>query len=197
MTKAPADWSSDPIDILLAHDAWATGRMLDLCAALGNEELDRVFELEGLPIGPGSLRATLVHIITRYWYWADNLTGKAATKTTTPRPSLAGRPSVARMREGLESGMRALHDAVAAARRTGLERPITASWRNAPILTAGAAIVHVTTHSMHHRAQCQIMLRRLGRHDIAAASDCLSVAEWQSEVETGRRHPPPTPNARS
>ncbi|MBL9147143.1 MAG: hypothetical protein JNM94_00470 [Phycisphaerae bacterium] len=40
------------------------------------------------------------------------------------------------------------------------------------------------------------MLRRLGRHDIAAASDCLSVAEWQSEVETGRLPPPTMPAPR-
>jgi len=196
MTKAPADWSSDPIDILLAHDTWATGRMLEICAALGNEELDRVFALEGMPIGPGSIRATLVHVITRYWYWADNLTGRGNDEKP-PRPSLAGTPNVARMREGLESGMRELRQAADAARRRGLEHTITTSWRNAPILTAGAAIVHVTTHSMHHRAQCLIMLRRLGRADIAAASDNLSVADWQSEVETGRRQPPPCPTPRS
>mgnify|MGYP001407137164 CR=1 FL=1 len=41
--------------------------------------------------------------------------------------------------------------------------------------TVGAAIVHVTNHGMHHRAQCMNMLRRLGR----PVNADLDELEWQ------------------
>lgn len=40
--------------------------------------------------------------------------------------------------------------------------------------TRGAVVTHVTTHGMHHRAQCVNMLRRLGD----AGPWKVSVVEW-------------------
>ena len=52
---------SDPFDILLAHDRWATHIVLDRCERLTPEQFSTSF-----PIGPGEsggLRATLTHIV--------------------------------------------------------------------------------------------------------------------------------------
>jgi uncharacterized damage-inducible protein DinB len=40
--------------------------------------------------------------------------------------------------------------------------------------TRGAVITHVTTHGMHHRAQCLNMLKHLGVSPLPLSS----VAEW-------------------
>ncbi len=40
--------------------------------------------------------------------------------------------------------------------------------------TAGGILTHVTTHSMHHRAQCLNMLRHLGIKQLPMSS----VMEW-------------------
>ena len=46
------------VDRLLGHDAWTTRQLLEICAKLPNEQLDREFD-----IGHRTLRATFDHII--------------------------------------------------------------------------------------------------------------------------------------
>jgi len=41
-------------------------------------------------------------------------------------------------------------------------------------ITRGAVVAHVTTHGMHHRAQCLNMLRQLGVSPLPPSS----VVEW-------------------
>jgi uncharacterized damage-inducible protein DinB len=50
-------------------------------------------------------------------------------------------------------------------------------------LTLGAMLVHVTTHGMHHRAQCLNMLRRIGGDDRPLELDAL---EWADTLERSR-----------
>ncbi len=185
--SSPQPLSSDPIDVLLKHDEWANRRLLEICAALTDEEFDRPFG-----IGPGSLRATLAHIVTRYYYWSDTIAERTAAQKPN-RPALGRNPSAAHLLEALGPAAADLRLVATDALRTGLDKAIKPSWSVAPLLTKGAAIVHVCTHSTHHRAQCLIMLRRLGRHDITAASDNIGTAEWQSEVETRRLPRPKLP----
>ncbi len=49
---------SDPLTILLLHDRWATGQVLEACEGLPEEAFHRRFE-----IGPGSLHDALTHIV--------------------------------------------------------------------------------------------------------------------------------------
>src|SRR5438477_1474476 len=63
--------SSNPLDILLAHDLWATRQILDACAKLTPEQFRRRFEL-----GPGSLHDTVTHMLAAMRVWADLLAGR-------------------------------------------------------------------------------------------------------------------------
>ncbi|MCA9288067.1 MAG: LysR family transcriptional regulator [Phycisphaerales bacterium] len=45
--------------------------------------------------------------------------------------------------------------------------------------TRGAVVTHITTHGMHHRAQCLNMLRQLGVNPLPKSS----VMEWSLEGE--------------
>ncbi len=46
--------------------------------------------------------------------------------------------------------------------------------------TVGGILAHVTTHSMHHRAQCLNMLRQLGIESLPRSS----VMEWMLFADT-------------
>lgn len=179
--------SFEPIDVLLKHDEWATCRILEICLALSDEEFDQPFG-----IGPGSLRATLLHVLTRYYFWADTI----AQRDPTGRPGrarLGRRPSARAMLDALPPAAADFRSVADHAIQTGLEAIVHPEWSRVPVITKGAAIVHMCTHAMHHRAQCLIMLRRIGRVDILNAADNIGTAEWQSEVEAKRLKPPRMP----
>lgn len=190
MKSPAASLSFEPLDVLLKHDAWANRRLLTICLALSDEELDRDFG-----IGPGTIRATLLHVVTRYSYWTDTIAERSASEKPR-RPTLHASTSIKDMLAALDPATADLRGVAMEACRGGLERTVKPSWSVAPLLTKGAALVHVCTHAMHHRAQVMIMLRRLGRQDISAAADNIGTAEWQSEVETGGLRPPRLPGAR-
>lgn len=47
----------------------------------------------------------------------------------------------------------------------------------------GAALVHVTTHGMHHRAQCLNMLRHLGVPGISDRLPEIDPLDWQLQAK--------------
>jgi uncharacterized damage-inducible protein DinB len=158
--------ASDPLTILLSHDRWATTQLLDACATLTDEQFHRRFD-----IGPGSLHDALTHVLGATRAWTDTLAG-----LEPPRPRLEAdgrRRTVAELRPlfeeawpalAAEGSRRPLGEIVV--RRTATGRTIT--------LTRAAVLVQVTTHAMHHRAQCLNMLRQLGVSPLPPSS----VAEW-------------------
>jgi uncharacterized damage-inducible protein DinB len=165
---------SDPLDILLAHDAWATNELLRVCESLDDSQWHRRFD-----IGPGSLHDTLTHIVGAMLRWADRIDGPPRTL----RPSIEDgtRRSPAQLRALLDVAEAALAASAASARERGLETALDVTLGGTPYrFTLGAMLAHVTTHGMHHRAQCLNMLRRL---EVAGLSDNLpelDVLEWQA-----------------
>ncbi len=140
-------------DRLLAHDAWTTGALLHRCEGLGDEALDRAFDL-----GHRSVRSTFEHVIRNLEVWTDLMAGVPV------RP--VGASSVSAFEQRLNQAARDLAD---------LARPIAARkgweelWTDAldgKQRSYGGAIAHVITHSMHHRAQLLWMLRQLGVEDL-------------------------------
>jgi uncharacterized damage-inducible protein DinB len=156
---------SDPLQILLSHDRWASEQILDACAGLTDEQFHRGFD-----IGPGSLHDACTHIVGAMRTWTDTL----AEREPRPRPDGDGRRRTPGEIKALlgesaaelaaEAGRRPLGEMTTRVLRTG--RTVR--------LTRGAVLVHVTTHGMHHRAQCLNMLRRLGMNPLPPSS----VTEW-------------------
>ena len=96
---------SDPVQILLAHDRWATAQLLDACGGLAGDEFHRRFE-----IGPGSLHDAITHMAGAIRAWTDTLAGSEPR----PRPETDGRRRTpAELRALLDASWREL----AAARR--------------------------------------------------------------------------------
>jgi uncharacterized damage-inducible protein DinB len=171
--------SSDPIDILLKHDHWATGRVLGLCEHLTPEQFRQSF-----PIGPGSqggLCATLTHIIGAKRRWADRI-GEGEL-----RPPLQGlERGVEELRDLHERSDHEFRHAVQHAAAAGFAGLVKVNFGDQPFaFTRGVAITHVLTHGHYHRAQCLNMLRHLNVPGVSDKLPELDVVDWQYESECG------------
>ncbi|MGQ0626775.1 MAG: DinB family protein [Phycisphaerales bacterium] len=184
----------DPVEVLIASDAWCTRQILNICAVLPREQFHRSFD-----IGLGSLHATATHVVSTMRRWTDRLAGR------TPRPMLhavPGHPHVGgedkdRTPEELslllDEAERDLASTMAELRRSHpAGGTLTLDWPGPEgrarryTFTHGAVIAHVTTHGYHHRAQMLNMLRRLGA-PVPGVTDGypeLSAVDWQAETQS-------------
>ena len=156
---------SDPVQILLSHDRWATSQVLDACGRLSDEQFHRRFEM-----GRGSLHDTLTHVIAAMRTWTESL----AAAEPTPRIDADGRRRTSgELRALLEEAAGPFE---AEARRRPMPEVVTRRLRDGRTvqMTRAAVLVHVATHGMHHRAQCLNMLRQLGAKTLPPSS----VTEW-------------------
>lgn len=164
---------SDMLEILLAHDRWASVQILDACEGLSADQFGQRFDM-----GPGSLHDTLTHVVGAMRTWTETL----AEAELRPRPETDGQRRTPRqIRELLEESFREFSAEV---RRRPLAETVVRRLRDGRTLTftRGEVIAHVTTHGMHHRAQCLNMLRRLGITPLPPSS----VSEWTWLDETKR-----------
>jgi uncharacterized damage-inducible protein DinB len=155
--------TSNPLDIMLKHDRWATRLILEKCVPLTDEQFNRKFEM-----GPGSLHATITHMFAAQRFWGDLLAGREQR----PRLENSGQRTPAQLMELLEE-VAGEYDAAAVA--YPLEELVyRVRDGKTYAFTRGAVATHVATHGMHHRAQCLNMLRQLGVSPLPPSS----VAEW-------------------
>ena len=166
--------SHDPYDILLGHNRWAIRTLLEHCKPLTDAEFHKPFN-----IGPGTLHDTLTHSIGAILRWSDRIDSRPL------RPSIEGRkpgeatPMTRRTPDQLiQLNDEACRDFADVVRRSRLKLAEVREWKfgdETHRFTVAAAIIHVTNHGMHHRAQCMNMLKQLGR-PVKADLDEL---EWQ------------------
>lgn len=156
--------ASDPVEILLAHDLWATRNVLEACAKLSDEQFHQRFE-----IGPGSLHDTVEHMLGAMRLWTDLM----ARRAIRPRLEQPGsRRSIAELQGLLEESTAEF--AQQARARPLDETVLRERGGKTYTYTRGAVIMQVATHGVHHRAQCLNMLRQMG----VAPLPPVSVAEW-------------------
>jgi uncharacterized damage-inducible protein DinB len=159
--------TTNPIDILLSHNLWANHQILTACAALTGGQFHQRFE-----IGRGSLHDTMAHVIWAMGRWTDTLVKRDA------RAPFDGKPrTVEELRQWHDE--LAAEIAVAAQMYPPAEIVTTVRGGKNYSYTRAAVLCHVTTHGMHHRAQCLNMLRHLGVSPLPPSS----VAEWSFLVD--------------
>jgi uncharacterized damage-inducible protein DinB len=156
--------TSNPLDILLQHDKWATQQILFACEKLTAEQFTKKFE-----IGPGSLQATITHMIGAIRAWTDTL----AVREQRPRPEQSGiQYSPSQLLQLLDESE---DEFIAIATKHPLDQIVKRTREGKEYsFTRGVVITHVTTHGMHHRAQCLNMLKHLGVSPLPPSS----IAEW-------------------
>ena len=158
---------SDPTEILLAHNHWATRQVIDACDALTNEQFHQSFD-----IGPGSLHDTVTHILGAMRGWGDML----AQRDIRSRPE-ENRHTVDDLRTLLDE---IAIDLSESARSHPNDEIVTATRGGKTYsFTRGGVLTHVTTHGMHHRGQCLNMLRHLRVDPLPP----VSVVEWMLMVD--------------
>ena len=153
------------LQILLAFDQWATARVIAACDKLNSGQFQGRFD-----IGPGSLHDAVTHILGAMRTWTQTLAGQE--------------PSQRLEADGImrtPGELMALHEQISLEFQKEAERrPVNEhgdrKLRDGRIirLTRCDILTHVTTHGMHHRAQCLNMLRQLGVKPLPASS----VVEW-------------------
>jgi uncharacterized damage-inducible protein DinB len=156
--------TNDPLEILIAHDRWATQQMIDACAKVAEQQFRQPFEM-----GPGSLHNTLIHILSAKRLWTQILAGQQPT----PRLDQDGQQRTAAQINQIFGEVEKAY--VAEVRRRPLEETVSRTRDGkTTVLPRGAVFSHVVTHGMHHRAQMLNMLRRLNIKPLPPSS----VFEW-------------------
>jgi len=181
-SAAPAR-SADPLDILLEHNVWATHEVLRACSQISDSQWHQRFE-----IGLGSLHDTLTHIVGAMFRWADRIDGPPRAL----RPSIEDgtRRSPIELASMLDAAAKDLSGCAARARQRGLAHEMDVTLGGSPYrFTVGAMLVHVTTHGMHHRAQCLNMLRRLGVPGVSDRLPEIDVLERETLVPRAEPSP--------
>ncbi len=155
--------TSNPAQILLAHNTRATRQFIQASSGLPEEQFHRRFEM-----GVGSIHDTLRHILGAMRSWAELLAGKefsARLETQgnlTPQKLVELNEQIAADFSGHALG-RPLDETVSRDRGGKMYT-----------FTRGAVLTHVMTHGMHHRAQCLNMFRQIGVNPLPKSS----VMEW-------------------
>jgi len=154
--------TNDLIDILILHNRWATRNILETCATLQVEQFHQRFE-----IGLGSLHDTTRHILVAMVAWGDMLAGREqracrVSEDCTPQQLLSLLDEIS-------------DDLHASARAHPYDEIVSGSLGGKHYnLPRSGVLTHVTTHGMHHRAQCLNLLRQLGVDPLPSSS----VMEW-------------------
>ncbi|MFK7883919.1 MAG: DinB family protein [Phycisphaerales bacterium] len=159
-------YATDPVEVMLAHNSWANELLIKACEPLGDTQLDQPFEM-----GLGSLRLTITHIFGAMRGWTDFLAKRPQRERLESTPELGPARWIEMMPE-LDRDLRA------AVLSGPLDEVISAERGDRTFsFVRSHVVVHVTTHGVHHRAQCQNMLRHLGVSDLPASSGM----EWGME----------------
>ena len=148
--------SAHDLRTLYGYSYWANEQLLAVVAQLTPEEFT-----QSVSGSYGSIRNTLVHILSAEWGWLDRCGGHPRGPALQPAdyPTLAS--LLTRWAE-VESHVRTF---LATLTDGDLLRPITFTLPNAPAQTMklGELMHHAAIHAVHHRGQIALLLRALGK----------------------------------
>ena len=152
----------DILERMLAHNAWTIGRLIEQSSDLTEAQLDQEFD-----IGLRTVRASIDHIIDSIEWWTDLMNG-------LPQRSFEHLGADPMTLEGFSKRLELVAPAFAAiARERQANGRLDEEWMpredQPKAFSNGTIIVHVITHSAHHRAQWMYMLKQLGVRDVIVA----------------------------
>ena len=138
------------------YNYWANEKLLAVVSELTPEEFT-----QSVSGSYGSVRNTLVHILSAEWGWLDRCGGHPRGPALQPAdyPNLT---SLLTRWQEVESQMRAFLTNLT---DDDLLRPIHFSLANGPKQTMklGELLHHAAIHAVHHRGQIALLLRALGK----------------------------------
>jgi len=164
---------------------WAHDRMMGPVASLSPEEFTR-----DLRSGHGSVRDTLVHMMSSDWIWLSRWHGISPTAMI----DISAFPSLETVEERWKSLHHELSRFLGQVHDEDLVAPVT--YRNIRgeelTLPLVCTLQHLMNHNTYHRGQVATLLRQLGREP---ANTDISLFFLEDESRTARLQPRfhPTP----
>jgi uncharacterized damage-inducible protein DinB len=143
------------LEVLFDYDRWANDKLFGAMAELTPDQFTQ--EVAG---SYGSVRNTLVHMLSAQWGWIDRCGGtpRGAALNAADYPTFA---SVLERWRQIEGYVRAF---LSTLRDEDLGRGVEFALGNGPRQTMrlGELLHHAAAHSVHHRGQVALLLRSLG-----------------------------------
>jgi uncharacterized damage-inducible protein DinB len=144
-------------DIELRYDYgyWANGKIFAVLPQLTPEQFAEPFA-----DGHGSIRNTLVHILSAEWGWIGRCSGKERGAPLDP----ANYPTPAALIEGWKQQESRVHEFLSTLSDGDLARPIEFALGGGPkcSMPLGELLQHAANHGVHHRGQASLLLRLRG-----------------------------------
>ncbi len=148
--------SSSDLRALYDYGYWANEKLLEAVSQLTQDEFT-----QSVAGSYGSVRNTLVHVLSAEWGWLDRCGGamRGAALVAADYPNVA---SVAARWKEVEANVRAF---LLNLKDKDLGRIIEYSFGKGPscAMRLGELIHHAAIHGVHHRGQIALLLRALGK----------------------------------
>lgn len=138
-----------------AYDAWANARLFEVLGQLTPDQF-----VQPVAGSYGSVRNTLVHVMSAEWGWIERCGGTARG----PALKADDYPTVSSLIDRWQQVEGYVRDFLAAQRDSDLDRTVQYALGDGPTHTlhVGDLLQHALTHSVHHRGQVSLLLRLLG-----------------------------------
>jgi uncharacterized damage-inducible protein DinB len=136
---------------LFEHNNWANLRIIEACSALSDEQLDA----EPRSVTKGSIRRTLLHLVTSQRNYLSLLTLPVESRPDVPPPSTFAE---------LQESARASGDGLLALSRGEWSEPLKPrlQTKDGYFVAPWVIMVQVINHATEHREQVNSMLTSLG-----------------------------------
>lgn len=143
------------VERLYEYHYWATGRLFQVLEQLTPEQFAR-------PVAGsyGSIRHTLVHVLSAEWGWLDRCGGPKRGERLKPDDY----PTVEVLRAAWNRVEEYMRGFLAGLTEQDLERQIEFSFGGGPkhAKPVGHLLYHGAIHAVHHRGQVSLLLRTIG-----------------------------------
>jgi uncharacterized damage-inducible protein DinB len=143
------------LQMLFDYGHWANGKLFDVIAQLTPEQFAQF-----LANNHGSIRNTMVHVLSAEWRWIARCSSQELGAPFDP----ADFPTPAVLIEKGNQVAVATRVFLALLRDDDLARQVEFAIGNAPkrSMPVGALLQHAANHGAHHRGQVALLLRLLG-----------------------------------
>jgi len=156
------------IRALYDYTYWANGQILAVAAKLPPEQFTK--DVAG---SYGSVRNTLVHMLSAEWGWLDRCGGA----TRGPALKADDYPTATSIVDRWTAVERSMREFLARLSDADLDRRVEFAFGSGPshVRTVGQLLQHAFVHGVHHRGQVAVLLRALGH--VPGNVDILFFAE--------------------
>ncbi|MEM8486784.1 MAG: DinB family protein [Bacteroidota bacterium] len=145
----------DDLKVLYNYSHWANEKLFDVIAQLPEEAFSR--EVAG---SFGSIRNTMVHILSAEWGWMSRCGGPARPNKLTPDAFL----TLQSLRDTFDEVRHHMQTFLDTLQEEDLARIISYPGNAGAIrsMPLGELMQHTANHAVHHRGQVMLMIRMLG-----------------------------------